>query len=36
MKVEGDLVNAIGEGITNAAAMIGAPAPLSGPARGHR
>ena len=31
-KVKGDLVNAIGEGITNAAALIGAPAPLSGPA----
>ncbi len=37
----GDLVNAIGEGINNAAALIGAPAPLSSPApltadrRGH-
>ena len=31
-KVTADLVNAIGEGITNAAALIGAPAPLSGPA----
>src|SRR6201999_120771 len=29
-KVKGDLVDAIGEGITNAAALIGAPAPLSG------
>jgi hypothetical protein len=31
-KVTADLVNAIGEGITNAAALIGAPAPLSSPA----
>ena len=31
-KVKADLVDAIGEGITNAAALIGAPAPLSGPA----
>ena len=30
--VAGDLVNALGEGITNAAAIIGAPAPLSRPA----
>ena len=30
--VAADLVNAIGEGITNAAALIGAPAPLSSPA----
>ena len=30
--VAADLVNAIGEGITNAAALIGTPAPLSGPA----
>jgi PE-PPE domain len=30
--VAGDLVDAIGEGITNAAALIGSPAPLSSPA----
>ena len=30
--VAADLVNAIGEGITNAAALIGSPAPLSSPA----
>ena len=30
--VAGDLVNAVGEGITNAAALIGSPAPLSIPA----
>ena len=32
-KVAADLVNAIGEGINNAAALIGSPAPLSIPAR---
>jgi PE-PPE domain len=30
--VAGDLVNAVGEGITNAAALIGAPKPLTSPA----
>jgi hypothetical protein len=30
--VAGDLVNAVGEGVTNAAALIGAPPPLSIPA----
>ena len=34
--VAGDLVNAIGEGINNAAALIGSPPPLSIPAPRHR